>query len=83
MVEILVLEDNSSYKKYLEKFNERLDKMKEKDPSSPYYRAVRAEMMAQTGLLNVVNSDEIAGFVRIFKANKLLKVNFKEYPEFY
>lgn len=83
MVEILVLEDNSSYKKYLEKFKERLDKMEENDPSTPYYRAVRAEMMAQTGLLNVVNSDEIAGFVRIFKANKLLKVNFKEYPDFY
>ena len=55
MVEILVLEDKSSYKAYLEKFKDRLDKMEEKDSTNPYYRAVRAEMMAQTGLLNVVN----------------------------
>lgn len=83
MVEILILEDKSSYEKYLGKFNSRLDKMEEKNPTTPYYRVVRAEMMAQTGLLNVLNGDEIAGFVKIFKANKLLKKNLKEYPEFY
>ena len=83
IVEILVLEDKSSYKAYLEKFNMRLDKMEEKDPKTPYYRAVRAEMMAQTGLMNIINGDEVAGFIKIFKANKLLKVNFKEYPDFY
>lgn len=65
MVEILILEDKSSYEKYLGKFNSRLDKMEEKNPTTPYYRAVRAEMMAQTGLLNVFNGDEIAGFVKI------------------
>lgn len=83
LVEILVHEDKSSYKAYLEKFNARLDKMEEKNPSTPYYRALRAEMMAQTGLINVLNGDEVSGFIKIVKANKLLKVNFKENPDFY
>lgn len=83
MVEIFVLEDKSSYNAYLEKFDYRLDKMEEKDPSTPYYRAIRAEMLAQTGLLNVVNGDEISGFIKIVKANNLLKKNFKDYPDFY
>jgi hypothetical protein len=83
VVEILVLEDKSSYNQYLEKFDNRLDRMEEKEPTTPYYRAIRAEMLAQTGLLNVVNGDELSGFVKIVKANKLLKKNLKDYPDFY
>lgn len=83
MVEILVLEDKSIYEKYLEEFEKRLDKLNDKETKSPYYRAVRAEMIAQTGIMNGVNGDEVAGFLKIVKANNLIKKNFKEYPDFF
>lgn len=83
MIEIFVLEDKSSYSQYLEKFEKRLERMEEKEPTTPYYRAIRAEMLAQTGLLSIMNGDELSGFVKIVKANNLLKRNFKEYPDFY
>ena len=83
IVELLVIEDKKSYDDFLKRFYNRLDKMEEGKTETPYYRAVRAEMMAQTGLTNVMNGDEIAGFMKIFKANKLLKKNFDEFPDFY
>jgi hypothetical protein len=82
MVELYIRGDESSYRNYLERFENRLVKMKGKDVNSPFYDVVRAEMLAQTGLLNVINSDEIAGFLKILKANKLLKKNLEKYPDF-
>lgn len=83
IVELLVLEDKKSYNDFLKRFNNRLDKMEGSNTATPYYRAVRAEMIAQTGLANVMNGDEIAGFIKIFNANKLLKKNINEFPDFY
>ena len=62
---------------------ERLKKLEDNKTESPYTRALIAEMTAQTGLMNVINSDVVAGFIKIVKANKLLKRNFKEYPDFF
>ncbi len=83
IVELLILEDKGSYEEFLDRYYDRLDRMEDDKSSTPYYRAVRAEMMAQTGLMNVMNSDEISGFLKIVKANKLLKKNFNEFPDFY
>ncbi len=81
MMELVAYEDEDHYEEFLDNFDDRLDLMEEDRPTSKYYYAIRAEMYAQAAAMNVMNDDTYSGFMKVYKANKLINKSVEKHPD--
>ncbi|MDP4281430.1 MAG: hypothetical protein Q8867_04700 [Bacteroidota bacterium] len=82
IIELLANGNKAKYQKFLIRLDDRLNAMEEENPLSPYYRAIRAEMLAQAGMINILFGDYLSGFSKIYSANHLLAKNCEIFPSF-
>jgi hypothetical protein len=79
----LYLSGRESLRHKLEaRFDQRITALKQGNPDDPYYRYVLAEVRLHRSLVHLRFEKHLAAFREINRANKLLRANAKEYPEF-
>lgn len=64
------------------RFERRIDALERGNPEDPYYRYVLAEARLHRSLVHLRFEKHLAAFREINRANKLLRANAREYPDF-
>ncbi len=80
--EVFINEDNEVFEQIKENKDKRLDKIKQGDKSSPYYRFCQAEINLQWALARTKFDQKITAAREIYSAYKLLEDNVDKHPEF-
>lgn len=75
-------EDRSAFEHLKERKNNRLDLVKQGDPSSPYFLYIQADIRLQWALLKLEFEEYFGAFIEVNKAYKLLKKNQQAFPDF-
>lgn len=60
----------------------RLNALENLDPSSPYNRFLRSEILIQWAILKLKSGKETKGVYNLIQASRLLSANQKEFPDF-
>ncbi len=81
---IEILNSNSESSFNLAQANEvaRLNAIESLDPSSPYNRFLRSEILIQWAILKLKSGKETKGIYNLVQASRLLSANRKEFPGF-
>jgi len=81
-IEILNSNSESSLNLALSNETERLSALENLDPTSPYNRFLRSEILIQWAILKLKLGKETKGVYNLIQASKLLSANQKEFPGF-
>ena len=65
-----------------QRYDERLARLERGDPDSPYYRYALAEAQLHRSLIDLRFERHLAAFRNLNRANKLLRENAEEFPDF-
>ncbi len=77
-----ITEEDEVFDKLEKNKAKRLDILSKGDPSSPYYRFSRAEVLLQWSLVEIKYKNYITALLNLNKATGLLEENKKAFPEF-
>ena len=79
---LYIEEDEATYRQLKKNRDQRLDKVKAGDRSSPYYLFVQADIRLQWALARLRFEDYLGAFTEVSKAHRLLKENEELFPDF-
>ncbi|MEN0005413.1 MAG: tetratricopeptide repeat protein [Bacteroidota bacterium] len=79
---IYISEDKAVYDRLRKHKKKRLARIKEGDPSSPYYLYAQADIRLQWALVQLKFEDYLSAFNDVSKAYKLLQRNQEQFPDF-
>ncbi len=80
--EVFINEDEETFKRLEKNKDKRIDKIKEGDKSSPYYRFSQAEILLQWALARSKFNQKFKAARELLNANGLLEENAKLHPDF-
>ncbi len=79
---LLISEDKSAYKAFIDKEELRLDVISNLPDSSPFRRFLQAEIRLHAAFAKMKYGNEVSGAWDVIKAYKLLEENRKKFPDF-
>jgi len=79
---LFIQEDPIKYKSLIKNRDTRLQKIKNSDPSSPYYLFCQAEIILQWATIKLKFDDKINAARDVYEAYKLLEKNKERFPNF-
>ena len=79
---LLISEDKSAYKAFIESEDLRLDLIGKLPDSSPFTRFLQAEIRLHCAFAKMKYGNEVSGAWDVIKAYKLLEENRKKFPDF-
>lgn len=82
MVDLLVTENESNYKKLKSDRSSRIDRLEDIESSSPYQLYVQGEIYLQWAIVKLKYQDYYSGFRDVSRAYRLFKENQTKHPDF-
>lgn len=79
---LLIAEDRSRYKVFIQQQDKRLDEVGELPEKSPYKRLFQADIRLHSAFAKLKFGNEVSGSWEIIKAYRLLEDNRKKFPAF-
>lgn len=83
VVELIITDDIRKYEILTSKFNTALNKLDADEGQSPYYNALRSEMLFHLSLSNMKYGDKLTGARNLIKAHNAIHDNKEDYPDFW
>ncbi|WP_128544500.1 tetratricopeptide repeat protein [Larkinella soli] len=82
MVTLLVSDDRNAFRQWSDREDQRLDRLRELDPASPWQRLTQAEVRLHWAFVKLKFGQEVSACWDIIRAYRLLEENRKKFPDF-
>ncbi|UXX79170.1 hypothetical protein N7E81_17595 [Reichenbachiella carrageenanivorans] len=82
VIEILITEDPSLYKKYEDSEEDHLNGLEEMDENDPYYRYYNAEIRIQWAIVKIMFEEDMKAGLSLKAAYSYVEKNIEKFPDF-